>query len=167
MSRGRLATLAKTAQRSDLSSAERRMLEGTRDREELRLAREQMKEALLDGTPAEARRAGLCVFRSTRQSAAARIKALAVVVAPRILARIHRSATSSSFVTVGDRKLGRQLRSDVAFGIRWGAIDQAVQIAVRIGATIALARLLTPSDIGIMGLASSCLRLAPSSSASA
>ena len=159
MSRGRLATLAKTAQRSDLSSAERRMLEGTRDREELRLAREQMKEALLDGTPAEARRAGLCVFRSTRQSAAARIKALAVVVAPRILARIHRSATSSSFVTVGDRKLGRQLRSDVAFGIRWGAIDQAVQIAVRIGATIALARLLTPSDIGIMGLASIVLAL--------
>jgi O-antigen/teichoic acid export membrane protein len=159
MSQGRLATLDKTARRSDLSPAERQVLERTRAREELRLAREQMKAALLEGTPAEARRAGLRVLRSRRQSAAARTKALAVAVAPRTLARIHRSATSSSFVTVGDRKLGRQLRSDVAFGIRWGAIDQGVQIAVRIVATIVLARLLTPSDIGIMGLASIVIAL--------
>jgi O-antigen/teichoic acid export membrane protein len=53
----------------------------------------------------------------------------------------------------------RQLRSHVAFGVRWGAIDQGAQFGIRIAAMIALARLLTPSDIGIMGFATIVLSL--------
>jgi O-antigen/teichoic acid export membrane protein len=47
----------------------------------------------------------------------------------------------------------------VAFGVRWGAIDQGVQFGIRIAATIALARLLTPQDLGIMAVATIVLSL--------
>lgn len=45
------------------------------------------------------------------------------------------------------------LRSRVAFGVRWGALDQGVQLVLRLGAMVALARLLSPGDIGLMALA--------------
>jgi len=170
MARGRLETITRTAARSDLSPEERDTLESTRGAEELRLARELMKEALLEGTPADARRAAGSVLRSDRQSPRARLKAAAVVVAAPAVARLHRAARSRSFATVGDRRFGRttaaadtavpgQLRSHVAFGVRWGAIDQGGQFLVRIVAMIALARLLTPREIGTMAFAAIVLSL--------
>jgi PST family polysaccharide transporter len=45
------------------------------------------------------------------------------------------------------------LGSRVAFGIRWGAFDQAAQMLLRVGGTVVLAHLLSPADIGLVALA--------------
>lgn len=41
----------------------------------------------------------------------------------------------------------------MAAGVRWGAIDQVVQVIVRFGVTLVMARLLEPSDFGLFALA--------------
>lgn len=41
----------------------------------------------------------------------------------------------------------------VGAGIRWGVIDQGVQVFVRLGTNIVLARLIAPRDFGVVGLA--------------
>jgi O-antigen/teichoic acid export membrane protein len=51
------------------------------------------------------------------------------------------------------------LRSHAAFGIRWGAIDQGAQFALRLGALIVLAHFVTPHDVGVMAIASIVLNL--------
>jgi len=49
--------------------------------------------------------------------------------------------------------LETELRPRVAAGVRWGAIDQVVQVIVRFGVTLVMARLLQPSDFGLFALA--------------
>ncbi len=44
-------------------------------------------------------------------------------------------------------------RASVGAGIRWGVIDQSVQIVVRLGTSIILARLIAPEEFGVFGLA--------------
>lgn len=46
-----------------------------------------------------------------------------------------------------------ELRPAVASGVRWAAVDQTVQVVVRMGTTVALARLLAPRDFGLFALA--------------
>src|SRR5439155_420086 len=41
----------------------------------------------------------------------------------------------------------------VSHGVRWGVIDQTVQVVVRLGATVVLARLVAPEAFGLIGLA--------------
>ncbi len=53
----------------------------------------------------------------------------------------------------GPASLDAQLRPRVAAGVRWGAINQVVQVIVRFGATLVMARLLEPSDFGLFALA--------------
>ena len=63
----------------------------------------------------------------------------------------HRNATddaSTDAVTVG---VG--FRPKVAAGVRWGAISQVLQVIVRFGAMLVMARLLTPRDFGLFALA--------------
>ena len=107
MSRGRLDTLSRTADRQDLRPSERRILESTREAEESRLARELMKQALLEGNRSDARRAASRVLGSPRQPARARMKALGAVIAPSHVSRLHRLRTERSFATVGDRRFNR------------------------------------------------------------
>jgi O-antigen/teichoic acid export membrane protein len=52
----------------------------------------------------------------------------------------------------GRASLGAELRPKVAAGVRWGAIDQIVQVIVRFGATLVMARLVDPSDFGLFAL---------------
>lgn len=52
------------------------------------------------------------------------------------------------------------LRGSVASGVRWGTFDQVTQTAVRLGAAVALTRLLDPVDFGLMSLAGVVLGLA-------
>ena len=47
----------------------------------------------------------------------------------------------------------RSLREDVVSGLRWVAASYYLNIAVRLGISIALARLLTPEQFGVMALA--------------
>jgi glycosyltransferase involved in cell wall biosynthesis len=107
MSRGRLDTLAHAAARSDLTPIERAILEDTRAREEARLAREQLKEALASSSRAGARRAALRLAASPGQPPATRVRALATAVVPGIAGRRLRGQEEASFVTVGDRRLER------------------------------------------------------------
>src|SRR5256885_2285719 len=51
-------------------------------------------------------------------------------------------------------------RARMASGIRWGLIDQFVQVVVRFGSTLVLARLLRPGDFGLLGLAAVVVELA-------
>lgn len=44
-------------------------------------------------------------------------------------------------------------RAAVGAGIRWGLIDQTAQVVVRLGTSIALARLIAPRDFGVFGFA--------------
>jgi O-antigen/teichoic acid export membrane protein len=44
-------------------------------------------------------------------------------------------------------------RAAVGAGIRWGLIDQTVQVVVRLGTAVALARLIAPKEFGVFGLA--------------
>jgi O-antigen/teichoic acid export membrane protein len=44
-------------------------------------------------------------------------------------------------------------RAAVGAGIRWGLIDQTVQVVVRLGTSVALARLIAPKEFGVFGLA--------------
>lgn len=48
---------------------------------------------------------------------------------------------------------GAEGGAGVGAGIRWGVIDQGVQVVVRLGANIVLARLIAPRDFGVVGLA--------------
>jgi O-antigen/teichoic acid export membrane protein len=48
----------------------------------------------------------------------------------------------------------------MASGIRWGLIDQIVQVVVRFASTVVLARLLVPKDFGVIGLALVVVNLA-------
>jgi O-antigen/teichoic acid export membrane protein len=48
----------------------------------------------------------------------------------------------------------------VTAGIRWGAIDQGVQVFVRLGTNVVLARLIAPRDFGVFGLAVIVVNLA-------
>jgi glycosyltransferase involved in cell wall biosynthesis len=107
MSRGRLDTLSRTADRDDLTPSDRRILESTREAEESRLARELLKLALLEGSPHDVRRTAVYVVRSARQPARARLKALAALLAPSRVSRVHRLRTERSFATVGDRRFDR------------------------------------------------------------
>jgi glycosyltransferase involved in cell wall biosynthesis len=107
MSRGRLETLARAAARSDLSDAERAILEETRRRERARLAREMLKEELSKGTGSSARRRALRLLVSADQVPATRVKALASLLAPGAVGRRLQAEDAHSFVTVGDRRLQR------------------------------------------------------------
>lgn len=107
MSEGRLATIEKTAARTDLSVHEREILESTRDREKLRLAREVMKQALLEHDLGKARRAAGDVVRSQGQSPRARTKAIMVVLAAPLAALVHRLTHRRTFATVGDERFRR------------------------------------------------------------
>src|SRR5436190_726307 len=51
-------------------------------------------------------------------------------------------------------------RAAVSHGVRWGMIDQAVQVVVRLGATVLLARLVAPEAFGLIGLALVVVNLA-------
>lgn len=107
MSEGRLDTIRKTAQRSDLSAQERKALESARESEEVRLAREVMKLALLEHRIQDARLAAREVFRSRRQPLKARAKGgLVFLVAP-LISRLHRLTHRGTFATVGDQRFKR------------------------------------------------------------
>src|SRR5689334_13011790 len=46
-----------------------------------------------------------------------------------------------------------ETRAAVAGGVRWGVIDQFVQVVVRLATTVVLARLVSPEDFGLLGVA--------------
>jgi hypothetical protein len=105
MSRGRLDSLARAAARADLSDSERAVVADARRSERARLAREELKEALLAGDGA--RGAALKVFRSGGQAVSTRVRALASLVAPGVARRRLVAEQERSYVTVGDRRLTR------------------------------------------------------------
>jgi glycosyltransferase involved in cell wall biosynthesis len=105
MSRGRLDSLARAAARTDLSDPERAVVAEARWREQARLAREELKEALLAG--GGARTAALNVIRANGQAVSTRLRALASLVAPGIARRRLVAEQERSYVTVGDRRLTR------------------------------------------------------------
>jgi GT2 family glycosyltransferase len=107
MSRGRLDSLARAAARSDLSAAERAVVAEARRSEHARLAREELKEALLAAGGAGARTAALNVLRSDEQPVTTRLRALASLVAPGVAKRRLIAEQERSYVTVGDRRLTR------------------------------------------------------------
>jgi cellulose synthase/poly-beta-1,6-N-acetylglucosamine synthase-like glycosyltransferase len=107
MSRGRLETLARAAAREDLTAAERVILEETWTKEQARLAREELKEALAVSSARGARRAAVRILRSREQPPNAKAKALAALVAPALLSRGLRRVSKRSFTTVGDRRVDR------------------------------------------------------------
>jgi glycosyltransferase involved in cell wall biosynthesis len=107
MSRGRLETLARAAARDDLSEAERATVEEARSREEARLAREELKQALESGSSRDARQAAVRVVFAGSQSLPTRAKAFATMLAPALVARRLRRLTGRTFRTVGDRRLER------------------------------------------------------------
>ncbi len=55
-------------------------------------------------------------------------------------------------VASGDAEVAPSLRSRVARGVRWGGFDQVVQAVVRLGVMVTLARLISPRDVGLMGM---------------
>ncbi len=107
MSRGRLDSLARAAARSDLNAAERAVVAKARRSEHARLAREELKEALLADGGAGARTAALNVLRSGEQPVSTRLRALASLLAPGAAKRRLVAEQERSFVTVGDRRLTR------------------------------------------------------------
>lgn len=107
MSRGRLDSLDRAARRDDLSADERRALDETRRAEEARLAREELRAVLADGTARAARRAAVRILRSKNQPPATRFKAAAAAIAPAAASRRVRREEANTFVTVGDRRLPR------------------------------------------------------------
>lgn len=106
MSRGRVTTLAKAAARSDLRPREREAVEGSLRSERARLAREELKDALLEGRP-EARRLALKVVASGDQAPPTRVKALASAAVPAASGRRLRKERQGRFLTVGDAGLPR------------------------------------------------------------
>lgn len=107
MARGRLASLARAEARTDLSPGERTTLEASKRAEGIRLAREELKEALLLGPPSTARRAALRLVASNDQALETRAKSLAALLLPGLVANRLRAADRDSFMTVGDRRLRR------------------------------------------------------------
>ena len=107
MARGRLETLANAAARVDLTQAERAIVDDARSREQARLAREELREALLDGAAGPARRAAVHVVRSSAQPGATRLKAVAALISPGVVGRRLRSGEERWFTSVGDRRLPR------------------------------------------------------------
>ncbi len=105
MSRGRLSSLARAEARTDLSRDERNVLLETKHVELARFQREELKELLLAGRAAPARRAALRVAVGRRQSTSTRLKSIVALSVPRIASRRLRAAERGSFVSVGDRRL--------------------------------------------------------------
>jgi glycosyltransferase involved in cell wall biosynthesis len=107
MSRGRLDSIARAGRRDDLSGEERQVLASTRRSEKARLAREELRDALVAGPAAEARRIALRLVRAPGQPLRTRIKALLAACAPEAAARRARREDEETFATVGDRRLPR------------------------------------------------------------
>jgi glycosyltransferase involved in cell wall biosynthesis len=110
MSQGRLQTLARAAALPGLADDEQEVIRGARRREVAVLAREQARAALLEGPTAAARSHAWRVAVGPGQGPGARMRALAVVVAPGLLGRRVRSRAAATFTTVGDRRLARPER---------------------------------------------------------
>lgn len=106
MSRGILETLTRAAARSDLTDAERAILDERRKREAAFLAREEFKESLLAGSPG-IRRAAVRLASSSAQPPAARLKALAAMLAPAIGRRRLAAKRQRFFTTAADLRLER------------------------------------------------------------
>ena len=53
----------------------------------------------------------------------------------------------------GGAQPATSLRSSVAEGVRWGALNQAIQQATRLGVQVVLTRLLAPESFGLVALA--------------
>ncbi len=107
MSRGRVMTLTKAAARADLRPDEAAVLNQSLRAERARLAREDLKDALLEGR-ADARRLALGVVASGAHPVQTRLKAMATVAAPTALARRLRKEREGQFLTVGDAGIPRR-----------------------------------------------------------
>jgi hypothetical protein len=107
MARGRLETLANAAARADLTDEERSVVAASQARERLRLARESLREELISGRTGAVRRAALAIATSAEHPLKERLRALASVAAPGVLARRARADDERWFATVGERRFRR------------------------------------------------------------
>jgi hypothetical protein len=108
MSRGRLQTLAAAAARSDLTAGERAIVEESRTREEARLVRATLREALVERRARDTRRSAVRLAVSPGLTGGERLRAAAALVAPRLVGRWLRAEDDRWFATVGDRRLPRR-----------------------------------------------------------
>ncbi len=107
MSRGRVMTLTKAASRTDLEPGEAAVVRRSLRAEQARLAREDLKEALIEGR-ADVRRLAIRLVTSAAQPGRTRLKALLSAAAPAAMAGRLRKEREGRFLTVGDAGLPRR-----------------------------------------------------------
>jgi GT2 family glycosyltransferase len=107
MYRGRASTLTRVQQRTDLSEAERAVVVERIQREDRRIALESLLQAL-EAPDRATRRLARQVARRSDLPPSTRLKAIAALIAPRMVGRIVRRRRSAYWIAVGDRRLPRR-----------------------------------------------------------